>query len=238
VKRREEDTQTQEVHKHIKGRGIIRDIALGLSDGLITNLSFLAGFAGAVSDIQIIRFAGIAAMLAGAVSMFFGGLVAARSERDLFAADSRREALEIQMEPEEEKRELKNFYLNKGLTEEESDMVVSRITSSKQKWLEDLLTHELHIHETNLENPLKVASATGLSFLVGALVPLVSYFVFAKPDSIIVSAVSSLIFLFLAGGWKSRLSGRSFWTAGMEMLLVGAAASLLLFFIGTIIGFT
>src|SRR5215469_7358311 len=85
----------QEKHKHIRGRGLISSAALGLTDGLVTNLSFLTGISGAATDMGLIRFAGTAAMLAGAVSMFFGGILAARSERDLFEADSKREAYEI-----------------------------------------------------------------------------------------------------------------------------------------------
>ena len=88
-----------------------------------------------------------------------------------------REYNEIEQEPDEERRELKSFYLQKGLTDEESDLVVNRITTNKKKWLEDLLTNELHIHESELERPLKVASIIGLSFLVGAFVPLVGYIV-------------------------------------------------------------
>ena len=233
-----EKAESREIHQHIHGRGIIADIALGLSDGLVTNLAFLAGFASAVQDVGIIRFAGVAAMLAGAVSMFFGGLIASRSEHDLYAADAARESLEIESEPEEEREELKSFYRNKGLNEEEAEMVVNRIASNKQKWLEDLLMHELYVHETNLGNPLKVASAIGLAFLVGAFVPLASYLLFPERQfSLIASVATSLVFLFLAGGWKGRLSGRKLWRAGTEMLLVGAFASLVLYTIGSLLVF-
>src|ERR1700683_3685439 len=80
-----------ERHPHISGRDLISASALGLADGLVTNLSFLTGFSGAVSGDALIRFAGLAAMLAGTVSMFFGGILSARSEHDLFRADSDRE---------------------------------------------------------------------------------------------------------------------------------------------------
>ncbi len=230
--------ETNEKHEHIHGRGIIRDIALGLSDGVVTNVAFLAGFSGAILDLGVIRLAGIAAMLAGAVSMFFGGLMAARSEHDLFRADSRREAGEIESEPEEERTELKNFYLEKGLTQEESEMVVNRVTSDKKKWLEDQLIHELHIHEKELEKPLKVAGVIGLSFLVGALVPLTPYLVFSSTRfSMIVSIVLSLAFLFCAGSIKGRLAGRKYWKSGLEMLAIGGVASALLFFIGSLLVF-
>lgn len=227
-----------EKHQHIRGRGTIRDLMLGLSDGVITNVAFLAGFSGAIENLHVIRLAGAAAMLAGAVSMFFGGLVAARSENDLFRADSMREFEEINLEPEEEKQELRTFYLEKGLTEEESELVVNRITANKTKWLEDLLMHELHISKEKRERPIRVATIIGLSFLIGAFVPLLGFLVSGnKFSAIVTSVVMSLAFLFVTGGLKGRISGRRFWAAGLEMLLIGGGAAALLYVIGTLSAF-
>ncbi len=228
----------EEKHKHIPARGLISRLALGLTDGVVTNVAFLAGFAGAIQSLEFIRLAGVASMLAGAVAMFFGGLNSARSDEDLFREDARREMSEIESEPEEERQELKNFYLGKGLTPEESDLVVRRITKDKKKWLDDLLMHELHIHREQLDNPLKVASVIGLAFLIGAFVPLSSYlFIMQKSLAIELSISFSLIFLFLIGGWKGKLSGRKFLRAGLEMFLIGAAASVMLFLIGSLLVF-
>jgi VIT1/CCC1 family predicted Fe2+/Mn2+ transporter len=228
----------EEKHKHIPARGLISKIALGLTDGVVTNLAFLAGFAGAIQSLEFIRLAGIASMLAGSVSMFFGGLSSARSEEDLFRADSRRELNEIESEPDEERQELKEFYLGKGLTQDESEIVVRRITNDKKKWLEDLLMHELHLHKEELDNPLKVATVIGLAFLVGAFVPLAGYiFAMQRSFAIELSISFSLVFLFLLGGWKGKLAGRKFWSAGLEMFLIGAAASVLLFAIGSLLVF-
>src|SRR5882762_6218411 len=168
-------TQPAERHKHIRARGYIGSSALGISDGLVTNLAFLSGFAAATNNLPLIRFAGIASMLAGAISMFFGGLLAERSEYELYHADAKREAAEIEQEPEEEKSELKNFYLDKGLSEDEAGKIVEKISGNKQKFLEDILMHELHVHETRLENPIKMGGVIGLSFLVGALIPLAPF---------------------------------------------------------------
>lgn len=230
----------EEIHEHIRGRGIISNIALGLSDGLVTNIAFLAGFAGAVSPsgIVIVRLAGISAMLAGAVSMFFGGILAARSELDLFKADARRESLEIENEPEEERAELRAFYLEKGLTQDEAEMVVSRITSDKRKWLKDILAHELHIHEEELKSPLRSGASIGLAFLAGAFVPLLPYLAIGSLSEAIPASVSlSLIFLFFAGIWKGRIVRKGLWKSGAEMLLVGAVASLVLYIIGILLVF-
>jgi predicted membrane protein (TIGR00267 family) len=227
-----------EKHRHIRARGLIASSALGLSDGLITNLAFLTGFAGAVSNIDLIRFAGIASMLAGAVSMLFGGILSGRSELDLFKADSKREAYEIDKEPNEERWELKNLYIGKGLNENEAEAVVNRITSDKKGWLEDMLIHELHLHESNLENPVKVGVVIGLSFLLGAFVPLGPYFVFSvKSTSVEVSVAIALGFLFAAGFWKGLVVSRRAWRSGIETLALGAAASAILYVLGTLFVF-
>ena len=228
----------KELHEHIKGRGVISNLALGLSDGLVTNISFLAGFGGAISNISVIRIAGFAVMLAGAVSMFFGGLLSGRAERELFKADAARERSEIESEPEEEKEELRSLYMKKGLTRKEAGMVVKRVTSDKRKWLDDLLTEELHLHEAELEDPLKIAAATGMAFLIGALVPLVPYLLFSiKSQALPSSVILSLIFLFAAGYWKGHLVGRRKWQSALELLIVGVVASVLLYAFGSLLAF-
>ena len=223
-----------ERHPHIAGRDLISASALGLADGLVTNLAFLTGFSGAVSSDALIRFAGLAAMLAGTVSMFFGGILSARSEHDLFKADSEREAYEMENEADEEKWEMKWIYMDKGLTEQEADMVVARLLTNKDKFLEDMLTNELHVHEHSLPNPYKLGAVIGLSFLLGSFVPLVPYYLLsAKASALEVSVAVSLIFLFVAGEWKGRIVKRKPLRSGLETLLIGAVAAAILFVIGS-----
>ncbi len=177
-------------------------------------------------------------MLAGSVSMFFGGILAARSEKDLYLADAKREAYEIEHEPEEERIELKTFYRNKGLSDTEAEMVVNKVTSTPEGWLEDLLIHELHIHEGELSNQYKKGGTIGVSFLIGALVPLVPYYLFpVKQESLLTSLLTSLSFLFVVGAWKGNIVKKNIWRSGIEMLLVGIAGSLTLYIIGTFLGF-
>ncbi|HUI00147.1 MAG TPA: VIT1/CCC1 transporter family protein [Nitrososphaerales archaeon] len=223
-----------EKHPHIAGRGLISSSALGLADGLITNLAFLTGFSGAVSGDALIRFAGLAAMLAGSVSMFFGGVLSARSEVDLFRADAAREAYELENETDEEVWELKKIYLDKGLTEKEADTVVERLLTNKDKFLEDMLVNELHIHRHSLQSPWRLGGVIGLSFLVGALVPLAPYYLVSpKSSAVAASVVLSLAFLFAAGEWKGRIVKRKPLRSGMETLAIGALAAGLLYLIGS-----
>ena len=223
-----------ERHPHIAGRGLISASALGLADGLVTNLAFLTGFSGAVSSDALIRFAGLAAMLAGTVSMFFGGVLSARSEHDLFKADSDRETYEMEHEPDEEKWELKWIYMEKGLTEQEADMVVARLLTNREKFLEDMLTNELHVHQHSLQSPYKLGAVIGLSFLIGSLVPLAPYYlVSARSFAEAISVVVSLVFLFGAGEWKGRIVKRKPLRSGLETMLIGAAAAGILYLIGS-----
>jgi len=227
----------EEKHTHIRGRGLISSAALGLADGLISNIAFLTGFA-EVAGIDLVRLAGLAAAIAGTVSMFFGGILAASSEFDLFRADARREAYEIEHERDEEVMELKELYMKKGLTEEEAEMVVSRVSADKERFLEDMLANELHIHDSNLQKPYRLGLATGVSFFVGALVPLTPYYLLGvESDATTVSVVVSLLFLFCAGAWKGRIAGKGIARSGTETLLIGAVAAAVLFAIGRLFGF-
>jgi len=224
----------REIHKHIRARSYIGGSALGVSDGLVTNLAFLSGFAAIESGrISLIQVAGLASMLAGAISMFFSGVLAGRSEYELFQADKKREAGEIEQEPEEEKGELRAFYVAKGLTPEEAEKIVGRIASNKEKFLEDILMHELHVHQAKLSNPIKMGGVIGLSFLVGALIPLVPFLLLTTVTlALLGSALTSALFLFLVGAWKGRVVGRKPWRSGLETFLIGAAAASILYLIG------
>jgi vacuolar iron transporter family protein len=230
----------REIHKHIRARSYIGNAALGVSDGLITNLAFLSGFAGAASDSQfhLIQFAGVASMVAGAISMFFGGFIAGRSEYELYEADARREAGEIEQEPEEEKEELRDFYIRKGLNRDQAEKIVDQIASNKAKFLEDILMHELHIYPPKRSNPIKTGGVIGLAFLAGAFIPLAPFLLFqTRLNSLIGAAIVSPIFLFSVGAWRGHVVGRKFWRTGLETLLIGIVAAAILYLIGSALGF-
>ena len=228
----------REIHKHIRARGYIGSSALGVSDGLVTNLAFLSGFAGATANFDLIRVAGTASMLAGAISMFFSGVLAWRSEWELYQADAKREASEIEEEPEEEKAELRNFYMAKGLTQPQATEIVERIASDKSKFLEDILMHELHVHRTKLANPFKMGGVIGLSFLIGALIPLAPFLLLpTRIDSLVVAGIVSPVFLFSVGGWRGRVVGRKIWKAGVETLMIGLSAAIIVYVIGSVLVF-
>jgi predicted membrane protein (TIGR00267 family) len=211
---------------------------LGVSDGMIVSLAFLTGTALNVSDMRIIIITGAAAVVSSASSMFFSGILAKRTEIDLYNADHDRELYEIENEPEEEKEEMRGFYLGKGLSASETRTLVSRITKNKKKWLEDMLLNELHIHKDSLGSPLQSGSTIGFSSLVGGLVPLAPYILIGSlPAAMELSILISCCCLFAVGASKGVATRRNILKSGGETLLVGIVAVLIVFEIGRLLAF-
>lgn len=170
--------------------------------------------------------------------MFFGGVMAGRSEYELYQADARREGEEIEQEPEEEKEELRDFYIAKGLNKDQAEKIVDQIASNKANFLEDILMHELHVNKVQLSNPLKTGAVIGLSFLAGAFIPLAPFLLFqTRTASLVGAGLISPIFLFGVGAWRGRVVGRKIWRTGLETLLIGVAAAGILYLIGSVLGF-
>jgi predicted membrane protein (TIGR00267 family) len=112
-------------------------------------------------------------------------------------------------------------------------MVVARVSSDRARFLDDMLLNELHISRLALESPIRIGVTIGFAFLAGAFVPLLPYYLFSlKGPAVIASAVLSSAFLFAAGVWKGRIAKKSALVSGLETLIVGAAATTLLFLIG------
>ena len=228
----------KELHPHTKGRGTISNLILGVADGMIVALAFLTGIALNLDNPKIIIVAGVASVISNMISMFFGGILAKRTEIDLFNADYKRELYEIENEPEEERQEMIELYSKKGLSLSDTKKLVSKITRSKQKWLEDMLLNELHIHKDELGSPILAGTAIGLASLLGGLVPLAPYiFVSSLQTAITISIAISCISLFTIGAVKGKVTKRNFLVSGGEMLLVGVVASIIVFAIGKVLTF-
>ncbi len=223
----------KELHPHTKWRGTISNIILGISDGMIVSLAFLTGIALNLANSKIIIITGVIAIISSTISMFFSGILARRTEIDLFNADYKRERYEIENEPEEEKQEMVDLYSKKGLSPSDARKLVSKIIKNKTKWLEDMLLNELHINVDMLGSPFQVGAAIGLSSLVGGFVPLAPYvFIGSLSNAIAISVITSFGSLFVIGAIKGRIAKRNFLVSGCEMLLVGMVASFIVFEIG------
>jgi VIT1/CCC1 family predicted Fe2+/Mn2+ transporter len=197
-----------------------------MNDGLVTTVGFLAGVTGSISDSRIILLAGLAEIVAGAVSMSIGGYLATKSQREFFHSEIEREKWEIEKMPEKEAQEVREIYQEMGFSRVEQDMLVKRVTSDKALLLRFMKREELGLFDEHLDDPLKVALTMGLSFLGGAIPPILPYFFITMPNiAILYSILSSVLFLFFAGVLKTRLTKVNPFRSGIEMTLLGVLAS-------------
>jgi VIT1/CCC1 family predicted Fe2+/Mn2+ transporter len=220
--------------EHIVGGEKIRNIILGLNDGLISTFTLLVGIAAATIDTQgttIVILTGIAAMIAGAVSMGLGDYISSKSEFNYIHNELKREKVEIELFPEEEKQEVSDIFEKMGFTGDLLNKNVEMIISNKETWINFLTKNELGLEEP--ENPALGAILTFIAFIIGALITLFPYFFNLGYISLIISSIISFLMLFIVGTLKTRITGESKLRSGFEMIIVGAIAFIVSFLVGT-----
>jgi vacuolar iron transporter family protein len=226
-----------EKHPHLPGRNIADRIVLGGSDGVIESTAATAALNGAGVDFRTLLIAGFAFAVAGAVSMFFSNYLSRRSELDSLRIDMERERMEIETEPEEERQELEELLKKEGYQQQEVDVIMKRLTKDKEMWLRAQLTHELHLHMDELAtNPVGRSLPAGIAFMLTALVPLVPYLLeLSRIGALATSLTLALVALFWLGSMKYLSLSHFEPKKGLESVLVGGAAALLMFIIGRFI---
>jgi len=230
-----ESTQVEK-HPHLPGRHIIDRVVLGGSDGVIEGVATTSALNGAGVDFRTILIAGFAFAVAGALSMFFSSYLSRRSELGALRIDIERERMEIETEPEEERKELEDLLKKEGCQQKERDVIMSRLVKDKEMWLRAQLRHELHLHLDELNSdPLRRSAPAGVAFLLLALLALVPYlFNPSRREALIVSASLSLAALF-------ALSSRAYTPrhfslrAGLESAATGGLAAILLYAAGVFV---
>ena len=212
--------------EHIIGGKKIRSAILGLNDGLISTFTLLVGIAAATLESTgsntIVILTGIAAMVSGAISMGLGEYLSSKAEYNYIKNEIRREKAEIQLFPEEEKEEVRDLCKKMGLQGTLLDGCVDAITSNENNWLNFLLKSELGLEEP--ENPILGAILTFISFIIGALIPQIAYFLNLGYISLILSTFLSFSSLFIVGALKTKITGEKKIIAALEMLIIGVIA--------------
>ena len=207
-----------------KGRAI-REVIFGMNDGLVTTIGFLAGVTGSIAEGRYILLAGMAEVVAGAISMALGAYLATKSQREFFHSEIEREKWEIEKMPEKEAEEIRAIYGGMGFTAPEQEMIVNRVTSDKDILLRFMKREELGLFDEHLDDPRHVALTMGLSFTAGALPPIIPYFFISDPHHAIwVAILLSVLFLFSAGVAKTRLTKAKPLRSGLETTLLGILA--------------
>lgn len=214
----------------------IGDIVYGANDGIITTFAVVAGVAGAALSPIIVLILGIANLLADGFSMAAGNYLARKSEREYKRTERAREEWEVERLPEEERQEIREIYAAKGFTGPELERVVQVITSNKQRWVDEMMIGELKIVDGEENHPAKNALATFISFVLAGFVPLVPYVL--GTQGVVAfrwAIVATALILFGVGGLRTLVTGKRWWLAGLEMLVVGLVAAAVAYVVGALI---
>jgi VIT1/CCC1 family predicted Fe2+/Mn2+ transporter/rubrerythrin len=221
---------------HRRGGGWIGQAIYGANDGLGSVFGIVSGVAGATAGGPAVLIAGLAGMMASALSMGSGAYLATKAEREVQDAEVRRERQELQEHPEEEEEELSLFYQLKGVPEEEANRLAAHLVAQPEAALQTLAQEELGLSETSFPNPWTAAISATISTAFGAFIPIVPFFFTKGYPAIIASFAISTLAHFLIGAAKTVVTGLSPWRSGAEMTLVGLGEAIITYLLGLLFG--
>ncbi len=211
-------------------------MVFGANDGLVSNLALVMGVAGANPAPGIIVLAGIAGLLAGAFSMAVGEYVSVQSQRELLEAQLALEQRQIRDTPDQEKAILAGLYQERGFSKIEADAFVERVFADSDHAARMMIFEEVGLDERSIGSSLAAAGGSFVAFTIGALIPLVPYLIAAGTGAFVASFSLSLAALFLLGIGISRLTERHAIRTGLRQLLLGAAAAVVTYGVGSMVG--
>jgi len=214
------------VETHLKSSDFLRDVVIGMSDGLTVPFALAAGLSGAVDNSGIIVIAGIAEIAAGSIAMGLGGYLAGKTEQDHYSSEVKREHYEVENLRHKEIEETKEFFANIGLSKELQEQATEEIAKDKDRWVDFMMKYELGLDKPDPKRARKSAMNIGLSYIAGGIIPLSPYFFISNAaEALQYSVAATLLCLFVFGYFKSRITGvNAFWGA-VRVTLIGALAA-------------
>ena len=229
---------TQEVDRErfrVANLGRLREVVFGAQDGILSTVALVTSVAVAIGDGSTVLVAGLAAALAGMISMATGAYLGSRAELDVQRSEIAREARELAENPAEEFAELVVILQREGKTFAEAHALASEIAQDEELWLRTLVEKELGISPEETTSPVKDALVMGVSFVVAAAVPILPYLFLQGGTAIVVSVTGALLGLFILGMGKGRLVSKSPILQGLEILVIGAISAGIGFVLGDLI---
>jgi len=217
----------QHIERHFTGGETVRDVVIGMSDGLTVPFALAAGLSGAVTGTHVVVIAGLAEIAAGSIAMGLGGYLAARSDAEHYESERGREEREIVELPDEEEREVAEILKTYGMSEEEARPVVSAMARRPQAWIDFMMRFELGLEKPDPRRALTSASTIAGSYVAGGFIPLAPYIALPQARSALaVSVAVTLLALGIFGYIKGRYTGaRPFRSAIQTVVIGGLAAS-------------
>ena len=223
-------------HRSVGGNAI-RAAVLGGNDGLVSNFSLVMGIAGATVAQTGVLLAGIAGLLAGALSMALGEWISVKSSQELYENQMQLEMDELETNPEGERKELKLIYMAKGIPEDQAVKIVDDLMKDKNLAHQVLVKEELGINAEELKgSAIEAALSSFFLFAIGAIIPVLPFMFLSGYQAIVLSTLLSAIGLFLIGAAITLFTGRNVWFSGSRQVIFGLAAAAVTFGIGKLIG--
>ncbi|HET8910813.1 MAG TPA: VIT1/CCC1 transporter family protein [Ktedonobacteraceae bacterium] len=229
--------QTPHIEKHFTAGETVRDIVIGMSDGLTVPFALAAGLSGAVSSTAIIITAGLAEIAAGSIAMGLGGYLAARGDAEHYESELRRERSEIKEVPVAERAEVQQVFMSYGLTKDESTPIVEALSKRPDSWVDFMMRFELGLERQDPRRALTSAITIALSYIVGGLIPLSPYIiVHSARSALLFSVILTLLALLIFGFVKGHFTGTNPFRSAIQTALIGGLAAAVAFLIARLIG--
>lgn len=218
--------QTPHVEKHFTAGEVVRDIVIGMSDGLTVPFALAAGLSGAVSSTNIIITAGMAEIAAGSIAMGLGGYLAAKSDAEHYASERVREQTEVVEKPVQEKKEVMDVLQSYGLTVEESMPIVEALSQRPEAWIDFMMRFELGLEKPDPRRALKSALTIAGAYIAGGFIPLGPYIPISNVRiALLLSAIVTIIALTVFGYIKGHFTGTSPIRSAIQTVLIGGIAA-------------
>jgi VIT1/CCC1 family predicted Fe2+/Mn2+ transporter len=223
-------------HKTASG-GILRNVVYGFNDGLTANFGLVAGVIGAatVNQHQAVVVAGVAGLIADALSMGSSGYLASKSEREVYEYEISMEKTEVELMPEIERDELAVIYEAKGMDRGSAHTLATQIMADPQRMLKEQVQEELKIGEFSM-SPLREGWITGLATAFGAAIPVFPFLIWHGTTAIVVSFAVAMLSHFVVGAARSVFTGRGVFRSGFDMFVVGVGVAAVGYFVGGWVG--
>jgi len=217
---------TPHIEKQFTAGDTVRDIVIGMSDGLTVPFALAAGLTGAIAESRLIVTAGFAEIAAGSIAMGLGGYLAARGDAEHYAQELAREQEEIVKMPEAEAQEVRDIFLTYGLSNEESATVVDSLRRRPKDWVTFMMRFELGLEEPEPSRAWKSALTIASAYIVGGIIPLSAYLFLTDAHSALrLSVIVTVLALALFGGIKGRFTGVPVLRSALQTSIIGGLAA-------------
>lgn len=212
--------------KHFTASDTVRDVVVGMSDGLTVPFALAAGISGAIAVSHLVVTAGLAEIAAGSIAMGLGGYLAGRSEAEHYASERRREEAEVKSVPDIESREVQHVLEAYGVSATASVPVLQALREHPQAWIDFMMRFELGLEQPDPRRALISAATIGGSYAIGGIVPLAPYFFISNAHTaLVVSAALTVVALGIFGYFKGRFSGARPIISGAQTVVIGGIAA-------------